>query len=154
MSQEVVEKGMLMWKYESYMDSNMQQASIGMSTANDNLVRIRNILTGDHAFVTNTEDVYELAASQEVFFTGSFQELMTDHVASTLAVDTNYANTMLDNCTISADKLYVDRDGVMGVDLNDEAMNLMRYQKSYAAACRLMTTFDEMLDKLINGTAV
>ena len=40
----------------------------------------------------------------------------------------------------------------MGVDLNDEAMNLMQYQKAYQAACRLMTTYDEMLNKLINGT--
>jgi flagellar hook-associated protein 1 FlgK len=33
-------------------------------------------------------------------------------------------------------------------------MNLMQYQRSYQAACRLMTTLDEVLDKLINGTAV
>ena len=29
---------------------------------------------------------------------------------------------------------------------------MMMYQKSYAAACQLMTTLDSMLDKLINGT--
>ena len=46
------------------------------------------------------------------------------------------------------------RDSVSGVDLNDEAMNLMQYQKSYSAACRLMTTLDELLDKLINGTGI
>ena len=40
------------------------------------------------------------------------------------------------------------------MDLNDEAMNLMQFQKSYSAACRLMTTLDETLDKLINGTGV
>ena len=36
--------------------------------------------------------------------------------------------------------------------LNDEATNMMVFQKSYAAACQLMTTLDSMLDKLINGT--
>ncbi len=30
----------------------------------------------------------------------------------------------------------------------------MQYQKSYSAACRLMTTLDELLDKLINGTGI
>ncbi len=43
---------------------------------------------------------------------------------------------------------------VSSVDLNDEAMNLMQYSKSYNAACRLMTTLDTMLDKLINGTGM
>ena len=46
------------------------------------------------------------------------------------------------------------RDSVSGVDLNDEAMNLMQYSKSYNAACRLMTTLDSVLDKLINGTGI
>jgi flagellar hook-associated protein 1 FlgK len=62
--------------------------------------------------------------------------------------------TMLNNHNTTADEIYVDRDGVMGVDLNDEAMNMMQFQKAYSASCRLMTTFDTMLDKLINGTAI
>ena len=40
------------------------------------------------------------------------------------------------------------------LDLNEEAANMMQYQKAYSAACRLMTTLDEALDKLINGTGV
>ena len=31
---------------------------------------------------------------------------------------------------------------------------MMQYSQSYNAACRLMTTLDSMLDKLINGTGV
>ena len=46
------------------------------------------------------------------------------------------------------------RDSVMGVNLDEEVMNLMRYQQSYSAAARLMTVMDEALDKLINGTGV
>ena len=41
-----------------------------------------------------------------------------------------------------------------GVDLNDEATNLMVYQKAYTAACRLMTVLEEALDSLINGMVV
>ena len=47
-----------------------------------------------------------------------------------------------------------ERDSVSSVDFNDEAMNLMMYSKSYNAACRLMTTIDSVLDKLINGTGI
>ena len=46
------------------------------------------------------------------------------------------------------------RAAVSSVDFNDEAMNLMMYSKSYNAACRLMTTIDSVLDKLINNTGL
>ena len=46
------------------------------------------------------------------------------------------------------------RDSVTGVNLDEEVMNLMRYQQSYSAAARLMTVMDEALDKLINNTGV
>ena len=43
----------------------------------------------------------------------------------------------------------MDRESVSGVDLNDEATNLMVFQKAYTAACRLMTTLEEALDALM-----
>ena len=93
----------------------------------------------------------EKPASEEIFFTGSFQELLSSHISGFLGNDYSVTETMLDNYNLTLDELYVQRDGVMGVDLNDEAVNMMMYQKSYAAACRLMTIYDEMLDKLVNG---
>ena len=46
------------------------------------------------------------------------------------------------------------RDGVSGVQLDEEGMNLLHYNQSYTAAARLMTTLDEALDVLINRTGV
>lgn len=40
------------------------------------------------------------------------------------------------------------------MDLNDEAMNMMQYQKAMNAAMRLMTAIDEALDRLINNTGM
>jgi len=87
------------------------------------------------------------------FFKGSFQEML-NNTAATLANDLKTTNTLLNNYVASADQMNTSRDAVSSVDLNDEATNMMQYQKSYAAACRLMTTLDEALDKLINGTGV
>ena len=123
------------------------------STAKDNLTHMCNVMTTSHTFYANTEGVYEKAATSEPFFTGSFQSMLTDHVVSQLASDQRNANAMYSNRTASSDEVYVNRDGVMGVDLNDEAINLMMYQRSYAAACRLMTSFDEMIDRLVNSMA-
>ena len=46
------------------------------------------------------------------------------------------------------------RDGVSGVQLDEEGMDLMHYNQSYTAAARLMTTLDEALDTLINKTGI
>ena len=87
------------------------------------------------------------------YFKGSFQDFLT-MLQGTLAKDIKSTTTLLDNYSAAATELDTSRDSVSGVDLNDEAVNMMQYQKSYSAACRMMTTLDEALDKLINGTGV
>ncbi len=127
----------------------------GLSTDNTNTLHILNLLTGEQSFETKPDGVDVLkteAAYEGVIFKGSFQEFFTDYMGTTLADDVMTTEAMYQNYTTTTDGLYTERDSVSGVDLNDEAMNLMQFQKSYTAACRLMTTIDELLDKLINGT--
>lgn len=96
-------------------------------------------------------DVVEDAASNTKYFNGTFQEMLnnTNH---TLATDQLTTTSQYNSYTTRALALDNDRQSVSGVDLNEEATSMMMYQKSYAAACQLMTTLDSMLDKLINGT--
>lgn len=84
-------------------------------------------------------------------FNGSFPE-MWSNIGSVLGNDMKVTSTLLDAYYASSVSLDTSRDSVSSVDFNDEAMNLMQYSKSYSAACRLMTTIDSVLDKLINGT--
>jgi flagellar hook-associated protein 1 FlgK len=44
------------------------------------------------------------------------------------------------------------RQSVAGVSLDEEMMNLMRFQRGYQASARTMTTMDDMLDTLVNRT--
>jgi flagellar hook-associated protein 1 FlgK len=46
------------------------------------------------------------------------------------------------------------RQSVSGVSLDEEMSNMIKYQHAYNAAARVMTTMDEMLDKVINGMGV
>ena len=86
-------------------------------------------------------------------FTGSFNDMFSnmmtvqgnDELKTNISLNSHYGQLI---------EIDTSRDGVSGVDLNDEAMNMMQYQKAYSAACRLLTTMDSMLDKLINGTAI
>lgn len=98
-------------------------------------------------------DVDPDATTEEVMFNGTFQEMWIN-MGTVLGNDMSVTTTMLDTYYSSSVDLNTSRDSVSSVDLNDEAMNLMQYSKSYNAACRLMTTIDSILDKLINGTGM
>ncbi len=121
------------------------------STANDNLTHILAQFTTD--FTYRPSDLLGEDYSDTPYFTGTFQEKLAD-ISSILGNDMSTTTTMLENYYSAALEIDTSRDTVSGVDLNDEAANLMQYQKSYAAACRLMTTLDEALDKLINDTGI
>lgn len=118
------------------------------SSEQSNIDHFITLMTSEQKFV------FGVPEEGRTYFKGTFQEMLTDTIAGTLAKDQNITKSMLGNYTSTADELYLNRDSVMGVDLNDEAMNMMMFQKAYSAACRLMTTYDGMLEKLINGTAV
>ena len=120
------------------------------TTADDNIYHIINLINKDFDYLPS-EIVDNAADGTKKYFTGSFQERLSD-INSILALDGQTTATLYNNTTTQALVLENSRQSVSGVDLNDEATNMMVFQKSYAAACQLMTTLDSMLDKLINGT--
>jgi flagellar hook-associated protein 1 FlgK len=44
------------------------------------------------------------------------------------------------------------RQDISGVSLDEEATNLIHFQRAHEAAARVMTTYDQMLDTLVNRT--
>ena len=121
------------------------------SSDNQNIIHILTLFDGKQEY--SPRDVAPDAVANTPFFRGSFEEMFTN-IEETLAQDVKSTETLLNNYDVTATELDVSRESFSGVDLNDEAMNLMQFQKSYSAACRLMTTLDQVLDKLINGTGV
>lgn len=120
------------------------------TTDNTNILHMVALMNKDMKYYPD-EIVGE--ARNESMFTGSFVE-MFGNINGVLGNDQSSTQIMLDNFYMSAVELDTSRDSVSSVDLNDETVNMIQYQKSYSAACRLMTTMDEILDKLINGTGV
>ena len=122
------------------------------NTRQDNILHMIAMMDQKRPF--NPELSVDDAQSQgSAFFKGSFQEYYTA-VSATLAMDTNITNARNVNYSVTSLDLDNQRSSVSGVDLNEEATSMMQFQKSYSAACRLLTTMDSMLDKLINGTAI
>ncbi|SDD77356.1 flagellar hook-associated protein FlgK [Sporomusa acidovorans] len=72
----------------------------------------------------------------------------------TLGVQGQNAQRTVDNQQTLVDQINNWRESVSGVNLDEEMTNMIKFQKGYSAAARVLTTMDEMLDKLINGTGV
>ncbi len=105
-----------------------------------------------YEYVPNTLDGYGNSSAKPMF-EGTFFE-MWNNIGNVRGHDEEYAQGQLKSSYETALSIDTQRAAVSSVDFNDEAMNLMMYAKSYNAACRLMTTIDSVLDKLINNTGM
>ena len=64
------------------------------------------------------------------------------------------AQEMSQNQQLVVDQLTTQVQQVSGVSLDEEATDMIRFQHAYQAAARVITTMDEMLNTLINGTGL
>lgn len=130
------------------------------TTKNENIGHIITILDAKltydpndlNAIVDSVKNGGAEAAGDNIFI-GSFNDMFSN-MCTVLGNDQRSTNVELTSDYNSLLQIDTNRDGVSGVDLNDEAMNMMQYQKAYTAACRLMTAVDEALDRLINNTGI
>jgi flagellar hook-associated protein FlgK len=71
-----------------------------------------------------------------------------------LGVEAQTVNRRVDIQQDIADQIDSAREGESGVSIDEEMANMMQFQHTYAAASRMMTAIDEMLNRLINGTGL
>jgi flagellar hook-associated protein 1 FlgK len=64
------------------------------------------------------------------------------------------ANEMQANQQLVVDQVNSQISQVSGVSLDEEATDMIKFQHAYQAAARVITTMDEMLNTLINGTGL
>ncbi len=118
------------------------------TTANENVLNMIKLLEKSTTFTAANS-----AGNEITFYKGSFHDCFAN-LEVTLGIDYKAANTMLANQISVLNETSNARDAVSGVQLDEEGMDLLHYNQSYSAAARFMTTLDEALDKLINGTGV
>lgn len=71
-----------------------------------------------------------------------------------LGIEAQEATRQTQNSTALVSQVETMRQSVSGVSLDEEMSNMIKFQHAYSAAARFMTTFDQLLDKLINSTGV
>lgn len=67
-----------------------------------------------------------------------------------IALDLNHAGSAAERQNLVMDQLITMRDTVSGVSLDEEMIQLMKFQLGYNAAARLTQTVNELLDVLMN----
>jgi flagellar hook-associated protein 1 FlgK len=75
-------------------------------------------------------------------------------LTSTMGIQAQDAKRLTDNQTTLVNQIVTLRESVSGVSVDEELSNMIKFQKGYSAAARVLTTMDDMLDKLINSTGM
>ncbi len=78
----------------------------------------------------------------------TFLKFHTDNMSS-LASDVAYYNNALSTQTAVIDQIDQQQQAVSGVNLDDEMANMLRYQRSYQAAAKALTIFDQTTEDLL-----
>ena len=71
-----------------------------------------------------------------------------------MGVDVQEANRMKAGQDVLVTHIDNQRQSYSGVSLDEEMANLVKYQKSYAAAARMVTMLDDMLNTIVNGMGI
>ena len=121
------------------------------STQNDNINKFIDNLNKDQKFEVPIPGATNTTST---IYTGNFYNYYVNTIESTLGIEQQSTKNLLDNHVTVINTIAQSKDQVSGVSLDEEGVNLMQYQQSFTAASRLMTSLDEILDKLINGTGV
>lgn len=82
--------------------------------------------------------------------TASMGEFYNAQVTA-LGIEVQSANRNAYHNNLVRKALSDQRESVAGVNLDEEAANLVKFQRAYQAAARVLTAYDELLDRVING---
>ncbi|NOU70004.1 flagellar hook-associated protein FlgK [Paenibacillus sp. LMG 31458] len=103
------------------------------------------------AGIKNTKFNFDGSGVTKIILNGGTFDEFLRAVVSEIGVQTQEAQRQVTNQKILVDQVDARRQSVSGVSLDEEMADMIKYQHAYNAAARSLTTFDEMLDKVINS---
>lgn len=106
----------------------------------------------DTTFVTNAMAIFTSDQDFGGLFKGDFNEYVQFYTTSQLGADIDYAENCLTSSDEICESLLKSISSVSGVSLEEEGIDMTQWTNAYNAMARIMTAFDDMLDKLINST--
>ncbi|MEX2459805.1 MAG: flagellar hook-associated protein FlgK [Paenibacillaceae bacterium] len=136
---------------------NVTKISTSMRTYVDPADGIEKVIKGNNDMALLISSVRQKNANfdpdgtgKPILTDGTFDEFYRSLVGE-LGVQSQEATRQATNQKILVDQVDSNRQSVSGVSLDEEMANMIKFQHAYNAAARSLTTFDEMLDKVINS---
>lgn len=103
----------------------------------------------------NPNTARAIAAVQDALLMNGGTATLDDYYRATVAalgVSASQAEAQMNGQEAVLKHIDAERQSVMGVSVDEEMSNLIKFQRAYQAAARVISTVDEMLDTLINRT--
>lgn len=149
----------------SYSISNSDDSYYRLTAANfsvNNAIEADSNLMATHTDASAGQDAYDVIADlidlqtnkDKMTFRGSSASEFLQCILSDVALNANQANTQVD--TYEKVSLTVNnmRTSISGVDEDEEAVNLVKFQNAYNLASKMIQTLTECYDRLILQTGV
>ncbi len=146
--------------YKTLFEPTSGEVTAGnLTVANDWITNPEYIMEGvdkngelDNTYIVSMVSLFEVEHSFAEF-EGSFEGYV-NFVNTSIGQQVTFNTSRLTASTAVADDLLNQRDSISAVSDNEEAADMMMYERAYQAVARLMTTLDEALNTIINGMGV
>ena len=110
--------------------------------------------------ITNGEDAYDLVTEMmklredTIVYRGDNASSFLERIVSDISVDTEKNKVYQENYFNMSSVITTQRTSVSGVDEDEEALNLVKFQNAYNLSSKVISVLQEIYDKLINQTGV
>jgi flagellar hook-associated protein 1 FlgK len=140
--------------YGSYYFMTADNLTINSALLNDpaRLAASKDVINGneDNSII---DELIAMKDDKNLFKQGApdgfFQTLVAE-----IGIDTSKASNFSEGQQNILSAIKNQRLSISGVDIDEEAMNLVRYQNAYNLSAKVITVMDEVYDKLINYMGV
>ncbi len=134
----------------SFTASSLSTAGTANPGNNSASQAVANVQNTDTSFSYNTYNSIAGGPSSTQTFTGTFDQGVAQVVS---AVGTEAASVMSGEQTANAlaQQSSQLRQSVSGVDINQQAAQMVQYQNAYSAAAKFITVYDQMIQTLLNS---
>ncbi|MBP3676885.1 MAG: flagellar hook-associated protein FlgK, partial [Agathobacter sp.] len=110
--------------------------------------------------ITNGADAYDLVTEMmklqddTIIYRGDNASAFLERIVSDISVDTEKNTVYYENYFNMSGVITTQRTSVSGVDEDEEALNLVKFQNAYNLSSKVVQVLTEIYDKLINQTGV
>lgn len=105
---------------------------------------------GQTGNANNLKSIMNMRHNTYMFREGAPEDFVKTLISS-LGVDGQQAQVFLKTQEGITQQIINRRDSISGVSINEEMTNMVKYQQIYAASAKMISTYEDILDILVNG---